>query len=79
MVTHVTVDDPSPNLAFLVHLQVNKGKGGEEVLPVLWEDNYFSLLPGEKREVTAAYKEKDLEGATPVVQVGGWNIKVRSM
>ena len=23
--------------------------GGEEVLPVFWEDNYFSMLPGEER------------------------------
>lgn len=47
MTTHVTVENPSTHLAFMVHLQVNKGKDGEEVLPVLWEDNYFSLLPGE--------------------------------
>jgi exo-1,4-beta-D-glucosaminidase len=75
MVTHITVENPSSNLAFMVHLQVNKGKDGEEVLPILWEDNYFSLLPGEKREVAAIYKAKDLGDAAPVVQVDGWNIR----
>jgi exo-1,4-beta-D-glucosaminidase len=79
MVTHVTVENSSPNLAFMVHLQLNKGKDGEEVLPIFWEDNYFSLLPGEKRELKATYKAKDLAGAAPVVQVDGWNIKVKAI
>jgi exo-1,4-beta-D-glucosaminidase len=78
-ITRVTVENPSTSLAFMVHLQVNKGKDGEEVLPILWEDNYFSLLPGEKREVTATYKAKELAGAIPVVQVDGWNVKAKSM
>jgi hypothetical protein len=43
------------------------------------EDNYFSLLPGEKREVKATYKAKDLAGTAPVVQVDGWNIKAKLM
>jgi Exo-beta-D-glucosaminidase Ig-fold domain len=29
-------------------LKVNRGQNGEEILPVLWEDNYVSLMPGEK-------------------------------
>ena len=75
MVTRLTIENPSPNLAFMVHLQVNKGREGEEVLPILWDDNYFSLLPGEKRTVAATYNTKELGAATPVVQVDGWNIK----
>jgi hypothetical protein len=62
----------------MVHLEVNQGSGGAEVLPILWEDNYFSLLPGEKREVTATYQTKDLGGATPSVQVDGWNVTAKS-
>ena len=30
-------------------------KSGEERLPVFWEDNYFELFPGEKREVRVAH------------------------
>ncbi len=72
-VTHVTVENPSKNIAFFVHLQVNKGAKGEEILPVLWEDNYISLLPGEKREVTATYRASELGTAKPSVEVKGWN------
>lgn len=70
----VTLQNPSKALAFLVHLAVRKGPDGEEVLPVLWDDNYLTLLPGETREIEAAYAPKDLGSATPVVTVDGWNV-----
>jgi exo-1,4-beta-D-glucosaminidase len=73
-VEHVTVRNPSPNLAFFVHLTVLKGKGGADIAPVYWEDNYFELMPGEKREVTATYPRKLLGGARSYIQVDGWNV-----
>ena len=57
-VTHVTIENPSKSLAFFIRLKVDKGPKGEEILPVIWEDNYISLLPGEKREVTATYRDQ---------------------
>jgi exo-1,4-beta-D-glucosaminidase len=74
-VTHVTLTNPSKNLAFFVRLKVDNGPKGEEILPVIWEDNYISLLPGEKREITATYRTKELAGAKPSVEVSGWNIE----
>jgi exo-1,4-beta-D-glucosaminidase len=74
-VTHVVVENPSKELAFFLRLKVNKGERGEEILPVLWQDNYFSLLPGEKREVTATYRARELGGAKPSVEVSGWNVE----
>src|SRR6266849_3495874 len=73
-ITHVTMENPSKNLAFFVRLKVDKGKGGEEVLPVLWQDNYFSLLPGERREATATYRAQELGTAQPAVEISGWNV-----
>ena len=72
-VTHVTLENPSKSIAFFNRLKLNRGAGGEEVLPVIWQDNYFSLLPGEKREVTATYSAKNLGTAKPAVVVEGWN------
>ena len=74
-VTHVTVENPTKALAFFVRLKVDKGKGGEEILPVLWQDNYVSLLPGEKREITAIYRASELGAARPAVDVSGWNVE----
>jgi exo-1,4-beta-D-glucosaminidase len=70
----VVLDNPSKALAFFVHLSVRKGQGGEEVLPVLWEDNDVTLLPGERRELTVRFAARDLGTATPVVAVEGWNV-----
>jgi exo-1,4-beta-D-glucosaminidase len=74
-VTSVILRNPSKNLAFFVRLKVDKGKGGEEILPVLWEDNYFSLMPGEIREITATYHANDLGSVNPVVEIRGWNVE----
>jgi exo-1,4-beta-D-glucosaminidase len=74
-VTSVSVENPSKTLAFFVRLKLDKGKGGEEILPVLWQDNYISLLPGEKREITATYRSSSLGGAQPEVEVSGWNVE----
>ena len=74
-VTHVTIDNPSKTLAFFVRLKATKTKGGEEILPILWQDNYISLLPGEKREVTATYRTAEAGTAKPVVEVSGWNVE----
>jgi exo-1,4-beta-D-glucosaminidase len=74
-VTHVVLENPSKNLAFFVRLKVQKGTKGEEVLPVVWEDNYISLLPGEKRDVTATYRASAMGAEKPVVRVSGWNVE----
>ena len=74
-ITHVTLENPSKSLAFFVRLKVDKGKGGDEILPVFWQDNYISLLPGEKREVTATYRTQELGASQPTVEVSGWNVE----
>jgi len=74
-VSRVTVKNPGSTIAFFVHLEIRKGKQGEDVRPIRWEDNYISLLPGETREVTATYRASDLGGAQPVVRVDGWNVE----
>jgi exo-1,4-beta-D-glucosaminidase len=72
--TRVTLENPGKSLAFFIRLKVNKGRGGEEILPVIWQDNYVSLMPGEKREITATYPLRELGSAQPEVEVSGWNV-----
>jgi exo-1,4-beta-D-glucosaminidase len=73
-VTTVTLTNPGKSLAFFVRLKLTRGKDGDEVLPVRWQDNYVSLLPGEKRSITATYATRDLGGATPVITLQGSNV-----
>ena len=70
---HVKVSNPNPTLAFFVHLQIQPGRQGETVVPIVWQDNYISLLPGETREVTATYETKEVGSQAPVVVAEGWN------
>jgi exo-1,4-beta-D-glucosaminidase len=76
--TQVTLENTSSKIAFFIRLKLMRGGtgngSGEQVLPVLWEDNYVSLLPGEKKQLTAKYKLSDLQGAPPAVEVRGWNV-----
>jgi exo-1,4-beta-D-glucosaminidase len=70
----VTVRNPTANIAFMVHLRITRGNAGVDVTPIFWSDNYFSLLPGEQKEVTAAYDTSDLEGKAAFLTVDGYNV-----
>jgi len=70
----VKVKNPSNSVAFQIHLRVTKGHGGDDLVPIFWDDNYFSLLPGEERTVTAYAEIEDLGGTSPVLEVEGYNI-----
>jgi exo-1,4-beta-D-glucosaminidase len=71
----VTAENPGTGLAFAVNPKILKMTSKEPVLPVFWEDNYFSLLPGEKRTLQVQFNMKDLGGEKPVLKVDGWNMK----
>jgi exo-1,4-beta-D-glucosaminidase len=79
----ITVHNPTSTVALAVHLTVNKfssgrvsreGEEDNEILPVLWQDNYFALLPGETRQVTATYHVSEKSKVIPSVEIDGWNV-----
>jgi exo-1,4-beta-D-glucosaminidase len=79
-ITHVRLENTGRALAFFVRLKVTGHRYGEEILPVLWDDNYISLLPSEKREISARYAFNPIEiGDLPVVQAEGWNTDRQSV
>ncbi len=58
----LTLDNRGSAVAFLLRAQVQAKCGAQtfhEVLPVLWDDNYISLLPQETRTVTATFDIAD--------------------
>jgi len=71
----VRVTNQTDQIAFFIQAALTQDPGGEEILPVLWDDNYFSLLPGESREVSARFAAKDVGHAKPTLEVGGWNVE----
>jgi len=73
-VAQVSLSNPDSAIAFMVHLRVTRGKGGEDVTPIFWQDNYFSLLPGEHRTVTAKFDPAALQDKEAVLVLDGWNV-----
>lgn len=69
----VRLRNPSKQLAFQVRLQV-RDKNNAELLPVLWDDNYVSLLPGEERELTARFPQTSALGEGSTLVASGWNV-----
>jgi exo-1,4-beta-D-glucosaminidase len=66
----VTLKNTSEHLAFGLELQLNRK--GEPILPILWDDNDFALLPGETRTIKATFAK----GAAPELSLKGWNLEV---
>ncbi len=69
----------SKQLAFFLNPQLIKGggevlKGGEEVLPSFWSDNYFSLTAGETRIIRLTCPVAALSGGRPSLRLEGWNL-----
>ncbi len=71
----VFVENKGNNVAFMVHPRLTRGKGGDDVVPVFWSDNYFSLLPGEKKTVVARFERSSIAGSTLALVVEGWNLE----
>jgi exo-1,4-beta-D-glucosaminidase len=70
----VTAKNPSSSVAFMAHLRLTRGPGGDDVVPIFWSDNYFSVLPGEERQVTATYDSSALDGKAAILVVDGYNV-----
>jgi exo-1,4-beta-D-glucosaminidase len=76
-VTRVVLQNPSKSLAFMVRLRL-LGDDGLDVYPVLWDDNYVELLPGERREISARVAAHQLRGMA-TVRIEGWNVEAKNL
>jgi exo-1,4-beta-D-glucosaminidase len=70
----VELENPSDAIAFFIEMNVYGTASGRSVLPIFWDDNYVSLLPGETREIRARFSKEDLDGETPAFRFSGWNV-----
>jgi exo-1,4-beta-D-glucosaminidase len=68
------VSNPSESIAFFLFFDVLDPSTMKPILPVYWNDNYVSLLPGEERTFTATYRKSDYKGGTPLIETQGWNV-----
>jgi exo-1,4-beta-D-glucosaminidase len=71
----ITITNTGKTVAFQVHLRALKGRAGDDILPVIFSDNYVELAPGETRVVTCVYADRDAEGGVPFFLASGWNLE----
>ena len=69
----VTLTNDSNTPALMIRLKTTND-AGERVLPVYYDDNYISLMPGESQTITMEFDRKYLNGGQPAIAVEGWNI-----
>lgn len=69
----ITNPSSAKGVAFAVHVQVVRKSDGERVLPVIMNDNYFSLLPGENKELLISFDEKLILNDDYVLKVNAYN------
>jgi exo-1,4-beta-D-glucosaminidase len=70
----VKLKNPSESIAFFVFMDVLDPSTMKPILPIYWDDNYVSLLPGEEKTYKASYRTSDYNGSQPVVTFRGWNV-----
>ncbi len=73
----VTLRNPAHTVAVQARLKNLRDRTSERVLPVFYEDNYFSLVPGESKRVTMEFASSNLGGESPRVELEGWNVKAK--
>jgi exo-1,4-beta-D-glucosaminidase len=73
-IVRIKVKNPAATVAFMVHPRLTQGKDGFDIVPVFWDDNYFSLLPGEEKSVEARYEKSSAAGKPVVLEIEGFNI-----
>jgi exo-1,4-beta-D-glucosaminidase len=72
----LTVPPSSKAVALFQHVSIKRSAGGEQILPILWDNNDVTLWPGESLVLTARFAAGS---AMPVVEVSGWNVPAQSV
>jgi exo-1,4-beta-D-glucosaminidase len=71
----VTLENNSDKIAFFIHVDIIDSNTGDIIVPVLWSDNYVSLLPGEIKDIKAEIKTEMLKGKNTKLVIDGYNLK----
>lgn len=75
--THaVTIANTGASVAFFVHVRALKEENGDDILPVIFSDNYISLAPGESRTIDCSYENNDAGKGMPFILTTAWNLDV---
>lgn len=69
----VNLKNTGQSIAFFIELKA-KTNDGEWIVPAIFTDNYFTLMPGENRTIKVNFPNKSLKGQKAWLSVSGWNV-----
>ncbi len=69
-----TLENRSQTPALMLRLNLVGARSGEQILPVFYEDNWVSLLPGERKELRIRCAAADTRGERPRLELSGFNL-----
>ena len=73
----VTIENPNvtfmDELAFFIHISLVDKKTKKRILPVFYNNNYISILPGNKETLQISFTPQ--KGVEPMVCIEGWNVR----
>jgi len=69
------VKNLSAHPALMVKLTAVREKSGDRILPAIYGDNYFTLLPGGERTIQTELRHADTRGERPRMLVRGYNVE----
>ncbi|SEF60793.1 Beta-galactosidase/beta-glucuronidase [Bryocella elongata] len=72
----LTLSNPGPGIALMVHVQLRRLDDNKRVLPAFAAENYITLLPGETRTISIDADPSLLHGTRPLYMIDGWNVTV---
>jgi len=73
LVLSVTISNPTPYIAFFVHVRAIRSSALTNILPIFWDDNYITIFPGERNHIAAVFSKADVGNDKPSLIVSGWN------
>ena len=73
----VKLSNAGNSVAFFVRLRAVKDGGDEDIAPVLWDDNYVSVLPGESKRLLL--KSAAIDRQAVKILVDGWNVSPQTL
>ena len=62
-------------IAFFLSLRAVDAKDKKDLVPVFWDDNYISLLPGQSKTLTV----HGLGNTRAIIQLEGWNVVTQTI
>lgn len=60
-------------IAFFNRVSLIDSKTGKRILPVFYDDNYISILPGQTKKINIEYTPQS--GIIPQISINGWNVE----